>query len=224
MNKSHRFWLMLVLMAIGIAAHAAMQVKPAEIEVAGASIATRVLVRSPAETVTDLQVICLFEASAESPLKGALLETNEKLKGLLERIRKPTLFRGELGETIVVAPPAGTLGAKKLLIIGLGDAEAFTPQKMNLVGSIVYRESTRMGIADPYFAPTVLDGGVTKFSTGEVAENFVAGFLRAARTEKLLTPDSLARAVVQSLTFLAGPSHAADTAQGIERAFARRDE
>src|SRR5271168_5082845 len=116
MKKSQRFCFVVALIGIGVAnlphgsaararpAVAAMQAKPAEIQVAGAPIATRVLEQSPAETVTDLQVICLFAASADSPLKGALLETNEKLKGLLEQIRKPTLFRGELGETIVVAP------------------------------------------------------------------------------------------------------------------------
>ena len=102
MKKSYRFWFTAAVITIGIAnfphgraahaqpAGAATQRKPAEIQVAGAPIATRVLVQSPAETVTDLQVICLFEASQESPLKGALLETNEKLKGLLEH--PATLF------------------------------------------------------------------------------------------------------------------------------------
>jgi len=34
------------------------------------------------------------------------------------RIRNQNLFRGELGETILLAPPKGSLGAKNLLIIG----------------------------------------------------------------------------------------------------------
>jgi hypothetical protein len=232
MKKSYRYWfLALVMTGIGVpslryeqfalAQTVGVAVAPAksvEIQVPGALIPTRVLVQGPAETITELQTICLFASAPENPLHGSLLELNEKLKGLLEQIRKPTLFRGEAGETLVVAPPPGSLGAKRLLIIGLGDSRMFAPQNMELVGAIVYRESTRLGIAHPYFAPTVLDGGVTAFTTGEIAENFFAGFMRAARTEKILS--SADAPGVQDLTFLAGPSHVADTQQGIERAFA----
>lgn len=193
--------------------------KPAEIQIAG-PIPARVLLQSPADTLTELQIICLFQSAPENALHGALTETNEKLKGLLDQIRQPTLFRGDLGETILIEPPAGTLKARKLLIIGLGDSQTFTPQRLFLVGSIAYSESNRLGVAHPFFAPTILDGGVTKFTTGQTSENFVTGFLRAARTEKILINQGAARApVVQDLTFLAGPAHAADTQQGIERAF-----
>jgi hypothetical protein len=40
--------------------------------------------RVPAETTTELQVICLFRSSPENTLHGSLLELNEKLKGLLD--------------------------------------------------------------------------------------------------------------------------------------------
>jgi hypothetical protein len=199
--------------------------KPKDIPIQGAPIPIRMLIQSPAETVTDLQVICLFESSPENTLHGSLVELNEKLQGLLDQIRKPTLFRGELGETLLLSPPSGTLGAKKLLIIGLGDSAHFAPSRMELVGSIVYRESSRLGIADPIFAATILDGGVTKFSTGDIADSFVLGFLRAMRTETVLAS---ARAfqtdAPRSITVLAGPTHAVDTQQGIERAFAAKTE
>ena len=200
------------------AARQAAQAKPTEFQVSNAPIPTRVLVQGPAETDTELQIICLFESTPENTLHGSLVEINEKLKGLLDKIRKQELFRGELGETILIAPPAGSLAAKKLLIIGLGDSQNFTPQRMEFVGSIVYRESNRLGIAHPFFAPTILDGGVTKFKTGQVAERFYAGFLRAARTEKMLKDAGASPGqVLQDLTFLAGPTHAADTQHALER-------
>jgi cytosol aminopeptidase family protein len=200
----------------------ATQNKPVELQVSDVPVAARVLVQSPAETDTEMQIICLFASTPENTLHGSLVETNEKLKGLLDKIRKPEFFRGELGETIVIVPRTGSFAARKLLIIGLGDSQKFAPQRMELVGSIVYRESNRLGVAHPFFAPTILDGGVTGFNTGEVAEDFYSGFLRAARTEKLLkevgaTPGQ----VLQDLTFLAGPTHAADTQQGLERAAAK---
>jgi hypothetical protein len=98
-------------------AQAQTQAKPAEIRIANAPIPTRVLVQSPAETDTELQIICLFRSDPENTFHGSLVETNDKLKGLLDKIRKPTLFRGELGETILIVPPAGSLAARKLLII-----------------------------------------------------------------------------------------------------------
>jgi hypothetical protein len=58
---------------------------------------------------------------------------------------------------------------------------------MQRIRPIAYRESNRLGIAHPFFAPTILDGGVIKFATGQVSENVVAGFLRAARTDVTLT-------------------------------------
>jgi Cytosol aminopeptidase family, N-terminal domain len=202
----------------------AAQPKPAELAISNAPVPTGVLVQSPAETDTELQIICLFESAPQNTLHGSLVETNEKLKGLLDKIRGSSLFRGDLGETLLIIPPVGSLTARKLLIIGLGDSETFTPQRMELVGSIAYRESNRLGVAHPFFAPTILDGGVSKFTTGQVAERFYAGFLRAARTEKALRDAGAAPGqTLQAFSYLAGPAHATDTQQGLERALKNPD-
>jgi hypothetical protein len=188
------------------------QAKPAEIQIPNGPLPFRILVQSPADTVTDLQVICLFQSIPSNTLHGSLVEINKKLKGLLEQVRKPALFRGEAGETILISPPAGSLNARKLLVIGLGDSQSFTPQRMELVGSIVYREANRLGVSHPFFAPTILDGGVTKFGTGQVSEQLVSGFLRAAHTERTLSDAGASQGqVIQDLTFLAGSAHASDT-------------
>jgi hypothetical protein len=138
----------------GVVAHG----QPAVTEVANAPIPIQILAQSPADTKTELQVICLFRSSPLNTLHGSLVETNEKLKGLLDRIRKLELFRGELGETLLRAPPANSMGARKLLLIGLGDSQTFSPQRMQLVGEILYTEASRLGVAHPFFAPTILDG------------------------------------------------------------------
>lgn len=179
----------------------------------------KVLVQGPADTATDLQIICLFRSSPENTLHGSLVEINQKLKGVLDQVRKPGLFGGELGETLILTPPPGTLAAKRLLIIGLGDSSTFTPDRMYLVGKIVYRESSRLGVAHPFFAPTILDGGVTGFATGKVAEQLVRGIRDAQATESILVAaQASAASPVLDLTFLAGAQHAADTQAGIDRA------
>jgi hypothetical protein len=179
----------------------------------------QVLAQSPAGAHTDLQVICLFASAPANTLHGSLTEINEKLKGLLDRIRKPQLFRGDLGETLLLTPPQNSLGAKRLLLIGLGDSQTFSPQRMQLVGRVLYQESTNLGVAQPFFAPTILDGGVDKFTTGEVAEQLILGFLNAAATEQLLRDANAAiHTHVSALTYLAGAKHIADTQAGVQKA------
>jgi len=219
LNKALATTTLLIAFAAWPAAHA--QTPPAVIDIANAPIPIQILVQSPAETKTDLQMICLFRSSPVNTLHGSLTEMNEKLKGLLDRVRKPDLFRGELGETLLLAVPAGSLGAKKLLIIGLGDSQTFSPQRMQLAGEILYTEASRLGVAHPFFAPTILDGGVSKFTTGEVAEQVIAGFLRALATDKTLREaNASASQPVTALTYLAGAKNAANTRDGIEKAIA----
>jgi hypothetical protein len=108
------------------------------------------------------------------------------------------------------------MSAKQLLLVGLGDSKSYTPQRMELVGSIVYREANRLGVEHPFFAPTVLDGGVSGFSTGETAAWFVRGFMRAAATEKQLAHAGYSKEpTIRELTFLAGAAHAHDTRDAI---------
>jgi hypothetical protein len=199
----------------------AQAAKPAEIWISSTPLPMRVLTQSPAETDTELQIICLFRSDPSNTLHGSLVEANEKLKGLLDRIRKPSLFRGETGETLLIQPPVGSLGAKRVLIIGLGDSQTFTPERMELVGAIAYREANRLGVAHPFFAPTVLDGGVAKYTTGQIAEQVISGFLRAARTHRVVVDAGAASgAAIQDLTYLAGAAHAGETREGIEKAIA----
>ncbi len=193
--------------------------QPARVDVPGGPVPIDILAQSPAETQTDLQVICLFRSSTANTLHGSLVETNEKLKGLLDRVRQPELFRGELGETLLIAPPNESSGAKRLLIIGLGDSETFSTKRMELVGEVLFMEASRLGVAHPFFAPTILDGGVTKFTTGEVAEQVINGFLRAVRTDRVLRDASSgAGQPVSGLTYLAGQKNVSSTQEGIERA------
>jgi cytosol aminopeptidase family protein len=193
----------------------------ATLQVRTALFPVQVLVQSPAESTTELQIICLFQSVPENSLHGSLAAINQKLEGLLDQVRNSSLFRGDLGETLLITPSTGALAAKNLLIIGLGDSATFTPQRMELVGTIAYRESERLNIRHPYFAPTILDGGVARYKTGEISQAFMTGFLRAVRTEKILVGvGASAIEVVQDLTFLAGAAHATDTKQGIEAALA----
>jgi hypothetical protein len=68
--------------------------------------------------------------------------------------------------------------------------------------------------------PTVLDGGKTGIDTGDVARQFLSGFLRAKAIQDLLKNAGVTAGTnPRSLTFLAGAAHAASTRDGIALAF-----
>jgi hypothetical protein len=189
--------------------------------VASAGFPVEIMVESPDKTKAELQVICLFRTDTAVPLFGSLIVLDNKLGGALTKLRAGGLFRGELGETILLVPKPGTISASRLLIVGLGDLAGFVPAREQRVGWTVFQESARLGVAHPYFAPTVLDGGKKGMDTGQVSENFWLGFLRAKAAEDALRAvGASAGPGPSSLTFLAGGPYATTAQAGLARASA----
>lgn len=180
-----------------------------------------VLATSPVVTDTDMQILCLFRATPKNKLDGALTLTDNALKGLLAQVRGQQKFGGLLGETLLITPPPGTMKAKHLLLIGMGDSETFSPERMRLIGKIVVRESDRLGVSHPYFAPTVKDGGVSKFTTGQISEQVILGARDAySLAQYLQTQNADSGPKVTQITYLAGKEYASTTQDGITKAFA----
>jgi hypothetical protein len=204
--------IILICLVIGLAQCTAQTPTPPTLPVP-------VLSQHPSESDTDLLVFCLFRSSPRNKLMASLVDTDSKLHGLLTEVRRPGLFNGELGETMVLAPAPGTMKPRKILIIGLGDSESFTPARMYLVGKIAFLEADRLGAAHPFFAASILDGGVTKFTTGEVATFVVAGFRDALALEQTLHARGHAGSpMVADFTYLAGPKNVSSTTAGIAQA------
>jgi hypothetical protein len=181
-----------------------------------AKLPVDVLVQGPTEAPGDLQVICLFSSVPENKLLASLATMDQQLGGLLTKVRTPALFRGYLGETMLLTPRPGVIAAHRLLIVGLGDRTSFTAAHEELVGEIVYAESERLGVAAPTFAPTVIDGGFTGTDTGTIGAEFITGFLRGRAIAAALHAGKTGPApIVMRLTFLAGAAHAVDTQKGM---------
>ena len=177
---------------------------------------TDVLVQGPTEAPGDLQIICLFQSFPDNKLLASLASMDQQLGGLLTKVRTQSLFRGDLGETILLTPKPGVIAAQRLLIIGLGDRTTFTAQREELIGEIAYAESERLGVTAPTFAPTVLDGGFSGTNTGTIGTDFIKGFLRGrAIGATLYAAHAGPSPKVAHLTFLAGQAHALDTQKGL---------
>jgi len=220
MNTRRFLFYSLVLSAVLLPCAAFAQTAPpavgTRLSVPNPKLPVDVLVEGPTKAPGDLQVICLFSSKPENKLLASLAEMDEQLGSALTTVRTTALFRGDLGETMLITPKPGVIAAKRLLIVGLGDRTTFTAEREELVGEIVYAESERLRVSAPSFAPTVLDGGFTGTDTGTIGADFINGFLRGrAIAVALHAAKSGPAPIVARLTFLAGQAHAVDTQKGI---------
>src|SRR5204862_3661894 len=86
-------------------------------------LSIKVRMEGPYTADTPLQVVCYFKYTAEGArrMSGAPVELDKHLGGVIASLRERGEFTGDDLETIVIAPPANSIKAKALLLIGLGD-------------------------------------------------------------------------------------------------------
>lgn len=184
------------------------------------------LVQSPSAQATPLQIVCLFEYTegdiTTSPpalpkeLNG-MLHVDEAFHGLITELRKTNKFEGHELETLLIIPPANTVPAKKLLIIGLGNRNNFKPEMMRMVGVIGMREALRMGVASYSHASDLKDAGMSS-PTADVAGYVIQGAIEAYRTQTYLKKQNATDALtVTKITLLCGPSYFEDSKTGIKK-------
>lgn len=192
-------------------------------QVDGITIATAV--QAPSTQQTDLQIICVFEYTEGDifnsppalPRKvNGLVHVDDALKGLLTEFRKSGRFAGHALETLLITPPEGSMPAKKLLIIGLGDRNKFNADLMVSVGRIEMREALRLGVTSYSHASDLKDAGIDS-PTGAVAVNVIKGAIEAYETETFLKDHSLTSfQPMVSITMLAGPPYFQVTGDAIK--------
>lgn len=190
-------------------------------------IAVEGVVNSPSVQVSDLQIACAFEYTEgdifNSPpaLPAALngmVHLDHETKGVLTELRKSGKFFGRAYETILITPSKGTIGGKRLLLIGLGDRNKFTPELMINIGSVAMNEALKLGVTNFSFASDLKDGGIDS-PTALVAGNVVKGAFQAYRTQLWLKEKHMASfKPVTKMYLLAGPSFFTVAGQGISDA------
>lgn len=192
--------------------------------VGGVEIETAV--QSPASQETPLQIVCLFEYTegdiynsppALSKELNGLVHVDEALKGLITDLRKTNRFEGKRLETLLILPPSGSIAAKRLLLIGLGNRNDFKADIMRLVGVVGMREALRLGVESYSHASDLKDAGIDS-PTGEVAGNVIKGALQAFQTQSYLKERQASDPLtVTKITLLAGPAYFEDSQKAIEK-------
>lgn len=190
-------------------------------------IAVEGAVQGPSAQVSDLQIACLFEYTegdifnsppALPPALNGLVHLDHDMKGLVTEIRKSGKFSGHAFETILISPPKGTIGGKRLLLIGLGDRNKFTPELMTGIGSVAMREALNLGVSNFSFASDLKDAGIDS-PTALVAANVVKGIFQAYRTQVWLKDKQMASfKPMTKVILLAGPSFFTVAGEGIQEA------
>lgn len=192
-------------------------------------VAVEGMVQGPSTESTPLQVACVFEYTEgdifNSPpaLPAALngmVHLDHDLQGIITDIRKSGKFAGHALETLLITPPPGTIGAKKLLLIGLGDRNKFTVDLMIAVSSTAMREALRLNVTSYAFASDLKDAGIDS-PTALAAEYVVKGAFEAYRTQAYLKSKKMADyKPLTKITLLAGPAFFAAAGQGIKAGIA----
>ena len=185
------------------------------------------MVQGPATEKTTLQVACVFEYTEGDIFKSppalpaevnGMLHLDKALNGLITELRKSGKFSGHAFETLLITPPHGSIGAEKLLLIGLGDRNKFSPELMIGVGSVAMHEALRLGVTSYAFTSDLKDAGIDS-PTALVAGNVVRGSLYAYRTMAYLkTKEMVVYKPIKKLTLLAGPAFFEVAGQGIKDA------
>jgi hypothetical protein len=174
----------------------------------------------PSTADTPLQVVCYFKHKpAGDKTMGAAVELDKDLGGAITSLRKRGEFTGDALETLLLTPPAGTIKAKRLLLIGLGDEESLSLERMEQVGRVALREAAKLGVPRATFAPLLRDQGDSRYAAGEVARAVLRGVILAYDTDRRLQKEGLAKEfVLEQWAYEAGAKYFDETIAAAQRA------
>jgi Cytosol aminopeptidase family, N-terminal domain len=224
MRTTTKVWILVAIVVAAVQRPAALRgddgVKETLIE-GPDKLAVKVRMEGPYTADTPLQVVCYFKYTAEGVkrMAGAPVELDKHLGGAIGSLRERGEFVGDDLETLLLAPPEGSIKAKALLLIGLGDEATLSAEKMERVGRVALREAKRLGVKKAAFAPLIRDQGNSKIPAGEIARMTVRGVLLARDTEGRLGKEGLGKSdAVDEWAMEAGPTYFDETVEGVRKA------
>jgi hypothetical protein len=227
MRLTRNVSLLAVILLAGIGAPARSDEGKAEVKEqpldAPNQVKVKVRMEGPYTADVPLQVVCYFKYTPERAKRmgGAPVELDKHLGGVIASLRERGEFGGNQLETILIAPPPDSIKAKALLLVGLGEEDALSPNLMEAVGRVALREAARLGARRVGFAPLIRDQGNTKIGTGDVERAVVRGMLLAYDTDRRLQKQGLGKPfALEEWWVEAGPAYFDETVLGVKQAIA----
>jgi hypothetical protein len=173
----------------------------------GLKVMVRVMV--PQDQETDLLFLCFFKHQKKGDTVLATIQKfDDQLGGLIASLRNRGEFSGEELETILINPPAGSIKARKLMLIGLGEEDKLSLKTMRRIGAVALREAARLGVKRAAFGAAIRDQGNDKLAVGDVGKQVIEGAMLAFDTEKRLHKEGLGGGLgLEEWIYLAGPEY-----------------
>jgi len=184
------------------------------------NVTMKLRMEGPTTAEVPLQVVCYFKYTPEGAkrMKGAPVELDHELGGVIGALRERGDFVGDELETLLLIPPAGSIKAQALLLVGLGEERGLSLDVMERVGKVALREASRMGAGRVAFAPLIRDQGNSSLDTGEIERVVTRGLLLAYDTEKRLQQEGRAKPfTLEEWEAEAGPAYFDVTKAGLEK-------
>jgi leucyl aminopeptidase len=122
----------------------------------------------------DVIVVNLFEGVVEPG--GATGEVDRALNGHIVEVIETGDLRGKLGETVVLYP-RGAVPAKRVVVVGLGDAASFGLEDIREAAGAAARIARKLGAQD--IATIIHGGGIGGIDVTAAAQAVVEGTLLA---------------------------------------------
>jgi hypothetical protein len=181
----------------------------------------KIRMEGPYTAEVPLQVVCYFPYSAEAAkrMSGAPVELDRRLGGVIAALRERGEFSGNEQETLLIKPPANSIPAQNLLLIGLGNEKDLSLDVLARLGRTAVREATALGVQRVAFAPLIRDQGNSTLPAGDVEVVILKAMLLSYDTQKRLQSEGLAKEfALQEWIVEAGPAFFDDTVAGAKKA------
>jgi hypothetical protein len=228
MRQTYMFLLFPIILLVGFSIPVSLEGQDVKETVISGShhVTLKVRMEGPYTADVPLQVVCYFKYTPEGvkKMQGAPVELDKKLGGVIGSLRLRGEFTGDALETFLLDIPDGTIKAKKLLLIGIGDEKDLSLELMEKVGRTALRTAAALGATKVAYAPLIRDQGNDKFGTGDVETSVVRGMLLAYDTEKRLQKEGLAKEYKLTEWWVeAGPAYYQETVEGVDKAIKQAD-
>lgn len=184
-------------------------------------LAIKVRMEGPYTADVPLQVVSYFKYTEDGAkrMAGAPVELDKRLGGVINSLRARGDFPGASLETLLIKPKEGTIKAKSLLLIGVGDESQLSLDTMERVGETALRQAKELGATKVAFAPLLRDQGNSAFGVGAVETAVVRGMLLAYDTELRLQEEGLSKDYkLTDWSVEAGPAYFDETVSGVRAA------
>jgi leucyl aminopeptidase len=207
------------LLCAAAIANDASAVKEVTIDAPG-SVAIKVRMEGPYTADVMLQSVCYFkytEAGAKR-MSGAPVELDKHLGGIINSLRSRGEFSGASLETLVLNPKSGSIKAKSLVLVGVGDEDQLSLDTMEQVGIAALRQAHLLHATKVGFAPLLRDQGNKALGAGAVETAVVRGMLLAYDTDRRLQAEGLSdKYELEEWWVEAGPAYFDETVAGVRQ-------